>query len=89
MRTESEVQADLQRCYNAIAEITAGKRIFKFTFSSAESSQSYESTNPTLKELSDYKQLLLDELASIQSSTPTNTPKFTKAYFQTVYDKLG
>jgi len=88
MRTEAQVQADLTRCYNAIAAITAGERVNKFTFASAESQQSYEMLNPTLTELEKYRDSLLQELNDIANSTATNTPVFTKSYFQTSYSRF-
>jgi hypothetical protein len=88
MRTITEIQLDLSRCYNAIAEVTQGNRVNKFTFSSAESQQSYEMLNPTLAELEKYRDSLIDELNIVSSLDTSTTPVFAKSYFQTRYSKF-
>jgi len=88
MRTEAQIQVDLTRCYNAIAEITTGGRVNKFTFASAESQQSYEMINPSLPELETYRDNLLIELATLQNTNSTARLTFTKSYFNTAYSKF-
>ena len=87
MRTIDQIQADLSIVYHAIAEVCAGRRIFKFTLGSAESNRQYEYSSPTLAELENIKLSLLQELNMAQGDTVA--PVFRKAFYQTSYDKFG
>ena len=88
MRTVDDIQKDLNRCYLAIAEMTAGNRISRFSFSSTESSRTYEKAYPTLTELEGYRDSLIAELRAAEQASGVAVAFRPNAFYQTNYNKF-